>query len=120
MGALNHLLLQSGYFNNAHRADDDVWSLFHMLKGEARGEGRSFLDLLIEKSERETYRLTAHGAPFRMKDALKARGYRWNPDRKAWWIECDYAAYLAEKSWLASNDVFNASAEAIDATRRHI
>lgn len=119
--SLGHLLLQAGYFANTHRADDDVWSLFHLLRLEAPGSnGRSLLDLLIERSAMETVLLKARGARFSLKDQLKARGYRWNPDEKVWWTECDYAEYLSEKSWLIQNDVLEYTSEMIDASRRHL
>ncbi|QNE04888.1 3'-5' exonuclease [Croceicoccus marinus] len=119
--SLGHLLLQAGYFANTHRADDDVWSLFHLLRTVAPGtDGRSFLDLLIERSEAETVLLKARGAPFSLKDQLKSRGYRWNAEEKVWWTEGDYAHYLTEKDWLVQNDVFNYTSEMIDASRRHL
>lgn len=122
--SLSQLLMQLGLFNDAHRAPDDVWSLFHLLSAETYDDEeqglRSFLDILIEAAETESYVVEAVGAPFSLKSRLKARGYRWNPKRRVWWIELPYERYREERSWLSDNRVPNASATAIDARQRHL
>ncbi len=71
---------------------------FHALM--ETGEGRSVAATLIDAAMRVTHRLFAHRAPFECKDVLKGAGYRWSPDRKAWWIEADQERILNERAWL--------------------
>lgn len=122
--SLGHLLAQTGQFNNFHRAADDVWSLFKLLTWKPspvhpRDLPRSLLDRLVEASDQETYRIDAVGAPYHLKDRLKARGYRWDPNRKAWWTELGYEAYLLEREWFVDQGLPRFAARPIDATQRH-
>src|SRR6266851_1649200 len=64
------------------------WLLVHAAKrfekdfdlGEPLPQtGRLALAALLEKARTRSWRLWARDAPFEMKDALKARGYTWNP-----------------------------------------
>ena len=48
-----------------------------------------------------TVRVEACGADYAVKDALRARGYRWNADLKVWWREVTADALTAEEFWLA-------------------
>lgn len=121
---LGHLLMQQGFFNSAHRAADDIWSLFNLLTSEPAGirdeRTRSHLDRLVEASETETYRLEATNAPFRAKDALKARGYRWDPARRVWWTEIKNDNFLEEKIWFEEQNLPVFTFTTLDATQRHL
>ena len=44
----------------------------------------------------------AVGAPYDGKDALRARGYRWDPGERAWWREVMEGNESGELEWLAS------------------
>ena len=100
--ALGHLLLQSGRFFDGHRAGNDTNALATLL-GTSAGDGRTILAHLLESCERGAVRIEATGAPFEAKDALKARRYRWNAVRRAWWREMDSAEATAERTWLDQN-----------------
>ena len=99
---LGYLIGQSGYFHNGHRAEDDCHALLTVLK-EASDHGTPFAELL-DTSQRSRIQLYAENSPFEMKDALKARGYRWsdgnNGRPKAWWIEVGEDELDAELEFL--------------------
>ena len=48
---------------------------------------------LLERARRPSWRIWAESAPYDLKNALKARGYRWNGDEnkspRAWYIDVD-------------------------------
>lgn len=121
--SLPHLLMQSGFFNNAHRAADDVWSLHHLLTwvmpGSGGEEGRCHLDRLLEASETETFRIEATHAPFRAKDQLKARGYRWDAARRVWWTEIGPDGFLDEKVWFDERGLPPFTFSRLSAAQRH-
>ncbi|WP_294300987.1 3'-5' exonuclease [uncultured Sphingomonas sp.] len=104
--SLGYLLSQIGFYNGAHRASDDVDSTIALLAHEVR-PGRTALAELVDRSFRETWIVRANGAAFELKDTLKARGYRWDADRKLWWMEVSDRS--EEEWWLAAN-VYAASA----------
>jgi DNA polymerase III subunit epsilon len=101
------LLWQHGFFAKAHRAGDDVWSLFRILTqrradpdGNAdQGPERTHLARLIEAADAPTFMVEALHAPYSAKDRLKARGYRWNAKAKVWARELHEDALAAERSW---------------------
>lgn len=97
--ALGHLLLQNGWYFRGHRADKDVHALVTLL-GVTLPDGRTILSHLLERCEQPSFRVEAVGAPFEAKDALKARGYRWDPRQRHWWREVDDSALDAETAWL--------------------
>ncbi|RYY28443.1 MAG: DNA polymerase III subunit epsilon [Sphingomonadales bacterium] len=97
---LANLLTEAGFFlPDAHRAEADVWATTCLL-AMARGDGRSIAATLVETARRTTHRLFAERAPFECKDALKAAGYRWSAERRAWWIEADQERIANEVVWL--------------------
>lgn len=107
---LEYLLLKSGYFYDGHRASTDclamAW-LFHLRPDV-------FANLLDEARKR-TVVVRAMGAPFGVKDVLKARGYSWHDGAKGpsnhWWNEVAEAELDAEKAFL--DDLYsNGSAKA--------
>lgn len=99
--ALGHLVLQSGRFFDGHRAGNDVSALVTLL-GTMAPDGRTILAHLLDQCERDSYRIDAIGAPFEAKDALKARGYRWDTNRRYWWREVEASELSSELAWLES------------------
>lgn len=98
---LGYLLTQIGLFNQgSHRAMADVVSMVNLLAHKF-DDGSTVIGRILAKAEQPTWKVEATGAPYDYKDALKRRGYRWNPLRKVWWTECDDDALEAEKTWLA-------------------
>lgn len=97
---LGWLLAQAGFFFDGHRAGNDVDAVVALLRHDLPS-GRTALAELVESTECPTVRVEAFGADFGVKDALRARGYRWNPDLKVWWREVPAEALVAEEFWLA-------------------
>lgn len=90
----------AGFFNARHRADSDVAALVALLAAKLP-TGRSVCSELILPAQHPSVRVTADGAPFEVKDALKARGYRWDQKIRRWWIEVTINAADEERAWLA-------------------
>lgn len=96
--SLTQLLLQCGWFFDAHRAAGDVNALLHLLDHRLNTGGTVMKELLVNAAK-PTWSISADGAPFAAKDALKTRGYRWNGDRKLWAKEVADAEFPAERDW---------------------
>lgn len=102
-GSLGSLLAAHGLFFGAHRAVEDGYALVELLGRTLPSSGATAFGLLRSSALRSTVRLWAVGSPFDAKDRLKARGYRWNPDAKAWWTEVADDALDEERSWLRTD-----------------
>ena len=74
---LDVILQREGWFYKAHSAINDclaiAW-LLHVVPGS--------LHTLLAP----TVKIMAFDIPYEAKNALKERGYRWDPDKKYWWI----------------------------------
>lgn len=118
-----HLLSQAGWFSNAHRAGDDVWSLFHLLSQEQCDPGsshrRTHLQRLLHTSAKSTFRVEAMHAPYAAKDRLKARHYRWDPTRKIWCKELAQKDLAAERSWFLQQGLPPFRTVPVTANERH-
>ena len=101
---LGYLLADIGYFHNAHRAIDDCHALVEILAHSPPTMARSIFGELIDCARRTMVRIWAQRSPFDLKDALKARGYRWNDGTdgrpKSWFIDVDGKGRDAELSYL--------------------
>lgn len=107
---LENLALALGLFYDAHRAETDCHALLAVLARpgdafgdtEPNGSTRALLARLLEAAAQPQHRLQATGAPFDAKDALKARGYRWDGNQRVWsTVLRTEAALQAELRWLA-------------------
>lgn len=98
-GRLGDLLTQNGMFFAAHRAGDDVTALLHLLDRRVDGP-RTVLRSLVDRAARPTFRISATGAPFETKDALKGRGYRWNAAARVWSRTVSEAERERESAWV--------------------
>jgi DNA polymerase-3 subunit epsilon len=62
------------------------------------------MKVLLDNARKPTYRIWSEGAPYDLKDHLKARGYRWSDGSdgrpKAWYIDIDEENHEAELKWL--------------------
>lgn len=96
--ALGHLLMQAGWFNEAHRAMADVVSLIHLL-AHPLPRGGTVLGELLANAEKPSVRFEATGAPFDRRAMLKARGYRWDARQKVWWCELAEDECAGEERW---------------------
>lgn len=100
---LGWLLGQSGLFHEAHRAGDDVDGVIALL-GQELKPGRTVLAEMLERARAPSWRFRAVGAAFEVKDELRTRGYRWDPDSdpKAWWRDVSDGDREEEERWLAT------------------
>ncbi|ONG55834.1 DNA polymerase III subunit epsilon [Pseudoroseomonas deserti] len=101
---LGYLAMKLGLFFEGHRAHHDCQATLEILARPLPASGIPALARLLETARRPSFRLWAEGAPFEVKDRLKARGYRWNGDNngqpRAWWIDLDETALEAEQAFL--------------------
>lgn len=110
-----------GGFYDAHRAAADVEALTWILFIAA--ERDPFIRRLFENTRQTWRRVWAMGAPFEMKDALKARGYRWNDTSKGvarcWFIDTrNDDEYRSERQFLEKYRI-NPRVDEIYADRRY-
>jgi DNA polymerase-3 subunit epsilon len=103
---LEHILAATCHeFFDAHRALDDCYVGIHCL-ATAQLDGRTAFSHLLDSVRAVTNRVWALGAPFSVKDALKARGYRWSEGSggkpKAWFKDISATDVLGEEAWLRS------------------
>lgn len=99
------LLKHCRVFYEGHRADHDCQALIHLL-ATPFPSGETPLGLLLASARKKSARVWATGAPIEYKDALKKRGYRWNPGEdgrpKAWHKEVGGDELEAEEQWLSA------------------
>lgn len=100
--SLGWLLSQAGWFHDGHRAGEDVDGVIALL-GHRFDNGRTALSVLHERAMQPSWIVRARGAAYAMKEQLRLRGYRWDPDWKAWWREVADVDRLKEEFWLAGN-----------------
>nr|WP_246218024.1 3'-5' exonuclease [Jiella pacifica] len=100
---LGYLVGQCGLFHNGHRAIDDCHALLEVLAFQHEANGCAFPHLVASAAKRRC-RIWAQHSPFDLKDALKARGYRWNDGSdgrpKSWWTEIDEEGFDNECHFL--------------------
>ena len=103
---LVHLAGAAGFFYEKHRAVHDCLAGVELLARPLPKSGTPALAQLLERARRPTWRIWAEGAPFELKDALKARGYRWNSEQggapRAWYIDVEEPQREAELGYLSA------------------
>jgi DNA polymerase-3 subunit epsilon len=101
---LSYLVAVAGYFYDGHRAANDCLAAIELLTAPLPKSGATGLSKLLENARKPTWRIWAENSPFDLKDVLKARGYRWNPDGtpfpKAWFIDVSDEDRVAELNFL--------------------
>lgn len=101
---LTHLAAGCGFFYDKHRALNDCMAAIEVLAQPMRATGRTALSHLLDRARQPTWRIWAEHSPFELKDALKARGYRWNAEGnsapRSWFIDVDENAKAAELEFL--------------------
>ena len=85
---------------------------------------QTVLNALLDAASQMHHKLQATGAPFDAKDALKARGYRWDGTQRVWGTMLrSEAALAAELAWLAEAVYGGRSTrvrvESVDARQRY-
>ena len=98
---LGCLLCQHRLFApDAHRAGADVDATIALL-ALRDASGRTAMAEMLETAAHPTLRFSAYGAAFgEPKDALKARGYRWDADARVWSREIPSDGRDEETAWL--------------------
>ena len=101
---LNALLMQQGLFQaaDAHRAREDVDALVGLLRTPLRG-GRTVVGELLRAGQEAKLWIEATGAHYEARNALKARGYRWNPACRVWGRELPCQRRDEELAWLSQH-----------------
>jgi DNA polymerase-3 subunit epsilon len=102
--SLDYLLYRHcAKFYNAHRALDDCLAGVHALATPLVNGSLPFA-LLLDSARRPLVRIWAVGSAFEVKDALRARGYRWNGGEdgrpKSWYLETAAQNRNSETAWL--------------------
>lgn len=97
---LEYLAMKQGFVYDGHRATIDCRAGVHLLSLPLPASGRPALDRLLEGARRSDARLWAADSPFETKDALKARGYRWNGEARVWYRDLPREALEDEAAWL--------------------
>jgi len=104
------------FFYGAHRALDDVQALTQLLSctvSENRVPAFSFLLQAVRLSKSL---VKATGAPFDIKDDLRARGYRWNVGERVWQKVLDDTKLQVELGWLIEHQTPNPNVIKLKAT----
>lgn len=100
---LEFLAHELGWFYDAHRAEMDCHALLAVLAAPLPNGGETGLARLLAASRLSSYKVLATGSPFESKDVLRARGYRWDAERKVWHTQvASQQALEAESAWLKS------------------
>lgn len=101
---LSYLAMRHGLFFGGHRALHDCEATLEILVRPLPRSGVTGLSRLLATARLASWRIWATEAPFHHKDALKARGYRWNGEAngqpRAWYIDVPEAAQEAECAFL--------------------
>ena len=114
---LSALAADQGWFYDAHRAQVDCHALLQVLARPLGADGQTGLARLITAASQPSFKLSATGSPFESKDALKARGYRWDAEARVWsCLLADEAALEAELVWLGEA-VYGGRAASVDLER---
>jgi DNA polymerase III subunit epsilon len=100
--SLGALLAAHGQFFGAHRAVEDGYAVVELLRQTLPASGELAFNLLRASARAATVRLWAVGSPFEAKDALKARGYRWTAECRAWRTDVPEESVVDELAWLRS------------------
>jgi DNA polymerase-3 subunit epsilon len=101
---LSYLATSAGFFYDEHRALNDCLAGIELLARPLPKSGAFGLAHLLDRARRASWRIWAEHAPFDLKDVLKSRGYRWNPEGsaapKAWYLDVDEEALDGELHFL--------------------
>lgn len=100
---LEYLAYRMGFFYDAHRAQTDCLALLELLQTPLPVSGRLALACLLEKAQDRDFRVYAVKAPYDSKDLLKARTYRWDPERRCWHRTLSGDMMPDEIAWLKAH-----------------
>ncbi len=97
---LEVLSIYHGFFNEAHRAQNDVDSLAYLLSLADAHSGEVYLKELLTEAKKTSFQIVASNSPFESKDLLKGREYRWDANGRSWTKQIDKESLEAELKWL--------------------
>ena len=98
---LDYIAFKFGFFFDGHRAEEDCLALLEILQQPLPKSGELALKTLLNQSAQRSYKINATAAPFDAKDKLKARGYRWDGEKRVWHTTvAGDEAIIAEIAWL--------------------
>jgi DNA polymerase-3 subunit epsilon len=101
---LGYLAQAAGFFYERHRAVHDCLATIELLAPPLPRSRVSGLSRLLDAARLPSVRIWAENSPYESKDALKARGYRWNGEPgshpRAWFIDVPEAMQEAELMFL--------------------
>lgn len=114
-GMLEFIAMRRGFFYEAHRAETDCHALAGCLVERLPVSGKWPMELLHDAVNNDDFIVYATGAPFESKDLLKAKSFKWAPDRKAWFREVSTRYELDElMNWLRREVYRKSSYEVTD------
>ena len=93
-------LTKQGFFFEGHRAKIDCLAGIALLAAPLP-TGEPALAALLASARKARTLVRAVNSPFETKDALKARGYRWDNAERVWWTLTEDLE--AEQAWLEEN-----------------
>jgi len=93
------------FYYDAHRALDDVQALTHLLSQPISDPPQPAMHFLLQTVRQQKVLIKASGAPFDLKDDLKQRGYRWQPQNRVWQKVFDASEQESELVWLSEQNV---------------
>lgn len=115
---LEYIVQSAGYFYDVHKGNADGLALCNMLYLHPEA-----MASLLDNSLRNEYKIEAVDAPYEVKDKLKEKGYRWDPDAHVWNIRVyspeDVAGQIAELSSLYAKAVDSAKVTLYTAQDRY-
>jgi DNA polymerase III subunit epsilon len=98
--ALEFLAYRHGFFFDAHRAEIDCRATLEILRSPLADTGGTVFKTLLEAAREPSLRVWAVGSPFETKDVLKARGYRWESEKRVWYRDLSAEERDVELAWL--------------------
>jgi DNA polymerase-3 subunit epsilon len=110
---LEYLGIASGFFFEAHRSEIDCRALLEVLRRPLPKCGRTALAVMLERARQPGVTVWATNSPFESKDALKARAYRWQPEKRCWYKPLEAGELDAECAWL-KNAVYGGRAAQVE------
>lgn len=93
------LLNDAGLFYEAHRAAIDAWALAVLISMPA-SDGRTIASHMVDRARTIQMRIAATNAPYRVKDDLKGRGYRWDGRQRLWTTDVEHDDVPTELEFL--------------------
>jgi DNA polymerase-3 subunit epsilon len=97
---LEILGIYHGFFNDSHRALNDVDSLLYLLSLEDTNAKKPYFLELMNNARKPTVHVVAAQSPFESKDHLRNRQYRWDAQEKYWAKSIQKEELPDEIKWL--------------------